>query len=206
MTATDAHSAAARAQPLILGLPLPTFAIVYSLFALGLSAALLAPEATTRIDLHRAIYSIWLSSLFATPAFVVYITRVSTQDLPDSGFHLWRLLWTFAGLAYFVHFAYVFFSLHRSDVASVFEVQTRFVASANFLFTAWWAIDLVLLWAIPGSRLQQRQNRVFQCFAFVVFVVAFIFLRPGVPQVLGTLMVVGVVASFIIRPSREVPT
>jgi len=178
-------------------------AATFSPFAVLLSVALLFAEAETRIVLHRAMYTVWLSSIFATAAYVLYILNWDVKPRYGRVYQYWRLLWTFAALGYLVHFYYTFIVLYRMNVHAVFDQQTRTIALSNFIFTGWWVLDVALAWLTSAAPSWRRlQGICFQGFSFVVFIVAFVFLRPGVPQVLGAGMILSVLIALLFRVFR----
>jgi hypothetical protein len=183
--------------------PLPRMGVIAATlapFAILLSAALLLSEAQTLVVLHRAIYTIWLSIAFATPAYALYVTGFRGNPFRVAAYEYWRLLWTFAFFAYIIHFYYAFFGLHRASFTGVFQQQTSPVALTNFAFTFWWIIDVAALWLIPQKNGWWRVERnSFQIFSFAVFVAAFVFLRPGIPQLLGLIMIVSVAVALLRR-------
>jgi len=189
------------------GPALSQIAATFAPFALLLSMALLAPETQTSVVLFRAKYTVWVSIIFATPAYALYVRGFEPEG--SAVFQYWRLLWTFSFLGYAMHFYYVFFVMYRSNVSAVLEQQTATVGLSNFLFTAWWALDVALLWF---TRKQDGwvclQRILFQGFSFIVFITAFVFLRPGAPFYFGIALFFTVLLAGLIRllaPASPVP-
>jgi hypothetical protein len=172
-------------------------------FALLISAALLVPAFQDSVLLLRVKYTVWVSILFATPAYALFVRGVDRKPFSSAWQH-WRLLWTFAFLAYATHFYYAFVVTYRSSFAMVAEQQTPFLAGVNFLFTAWWAVDVAILWSMRKRDGWVRTQRiVFQFFSFIVFVVAFVFLRPGMPFYFGLVLVFTVLVALLVRMMKQ---
>src|SRR4051812_48996475 len=95
---------------------LSQIAATFGPFALLLSTALLAPEAQTSVVLFRAKYPVWVSIIFATPAYALYVRGIEREGSP--AYQYWRLLWTFSFLGYATHFYYVFLVMYRSNVSA----------------------------------------------------------------------------------------
>jgi hypothetical protein len=180
------------------GPTLGQIAATFAPFALLLSAALLAPEAQNSVVLFRTKYTVWVSILFATPAYALYVRGIGFEG--SATYQYWRLVWTFSFLGYATHFYYAFFVMYRSNVSAVLEQQTAMVGISNFLFTAWWALDIALLWfARKQSGWVYLQRIFFQVFSFIVFITAFVFLRPGAPFYFGITLFFTVLLAALIR-------
>ena len=185
------------------GPSLVAWATTFAPFALLLSAALLGAELDTRIVLHRAIYTIWLSAVLAGAAYVLYILNWERTPRRQQLYQYWRLLWSFAAVSYLAHFYYTFVGLYGWNVGAVFAQQTRGIALSNFIFTAWWVFDVLVLWLAPDATGWRRvAGMSFQAFSFVVFIVAFMFLRPGAPQFFGAGMIGAMMIALLFRVFR----
>jgi hypothetical protein len=180
------------------GPALSQIAATFAPFALLLSAALLAPETQTSVVLFRTKYTVWVSIIFATPAYTLYVLGIEPKGSPV--YQYWRLLWTFSFLGYAMHFYYAFFVMYRSNISAVLDQQTAKVGISNFIFTIWWALDVALLWFTRKQDGWVRLQRIcFQVFSFIVFITAFVFLRPGAPFYFGITMLLTVLLAALIR-------
>jgi hypothetical protein len=190
------------------GPALSQIAATFAPFALLFSVALLAPEMETSVVLFRAKYTVWVSIIFAIPAYALYVRGIESKE--SAAYQYWRLLWTFSFLGYAMHFYYVFFVMYRLKISAVLEQQTPTIGTSNFLFTFWWALDVALLWFWKKQSGWVRLQRIsFQAFSFVVFITAFVFLRPGAPFYFGITLLFAVALTTLIRllaPEPPKPT
>jgi hypothetical protein len=157
------------------------------------------PPQTHAVDLHRAILSIWLSTLLLIPALCLY--TLPTYSVAQSNYA--RLFWTFSFLAYLVHFWYAAFVIF-GGIEGTWRNMRHPVAATNFVLTAWWGLDVVLTWlAPPEARLVWLLQGAARVFIFLVFVVTELFLRPTDIRYLGIILAVSVLWCFLVRVSAR---
>jgi hypothetical protein len=171
------------------------FVLVYTVFALLISAALLAPEMSPNPDRYRTIYTIWSTFILLAPAFCLYL--FSSLNNAIRGY--WRLFWTFSYLAYLFHFYWAVFVIF-GGIAETFTGQGPLIASVNFVLTLWWGIDVVLSWTITNEPTWLRIERALvHVFVLLVFVITALLLRPKpITKFLGMLTLVSVGFSLLI--------
>jgi hypothetical protein len=162
-------------------------------------AARSVPPGTPLLALLRAIFAIWLSTLLMIPAACLYILRAGSATR-------WRyavLWWTFSYLAYLVHFYYTAFVIF-GGVDGTFQNMRPWVASTNFVLTAWWTVDVLIAWlADPNRRWVQWERGLALTFIVLVFVVTELFLRPTVVLYLGAALAALVVFCVLVRLSER---
>jgi hypothetical protein len=173
----------------------PQFANCYVPFAILMTVALLAPEATQNLDRYRTIYTIWATILLLIPTFCFYIF----SDAGEAVFNYWRLMWTFSYLAFLFHFYWAVFIIYKG-IPGVFHGQGILKASINFLLTTWWGVDVLLSWLVPSSPFWLRLERgLSHTFVFVIFVLTTLTLRPSpVNKGLGVALLSVVAVAFIV--------
>jgi hypothetical protein len=165
-------------------------------FGLMLVAALIGAEAANNVQDQRLIYSIWVTIALMTPALGLYILPTRTEQRMN----YWLLLWTFAFLAYLVHFYYAVVVHYHGSVAEVFEKQGTRIAGSNFLVTAWWGFDVVLAWVVaaPPKWIRIERGLAHGFIPFTFFVASVVIFR-GFVNVLGIAMTATVAVSLIVR-------
>lgn len=182
---------------------LTRFTATFVPFGLLVSAALLAADTAPDASRARLDYSIWASLALAIPAFALYVWP--GRSGPKAAY--WRLLWTFAFLAYLVHFYYAVAVHYHGSLRAVYQGQGVTIASSNFLVTGWWALDVALAWLVdddPGQRRWVRVQRgLVVTGVFVVFTAASVFLFHGFVNVLGYALVAVVAGGLAVRLGRR---
>lgn len=171
------------------------FAYTYVPFGVLLIITLMAAEITQDLTYYRAIYAIRLATILFIPAIALYILPGTSKA--KANYTL--LLWTFSFLAYAVHFHYTVNVIYGS-IPAVYAGQGIFIASANFLVSIWWGIDVFLAWFTSGrDKWSKIQSVAAHIYITLVFLVANIFLFAGIIRILGLLMAITVLIALIIR-------
>jgi hypothetical protein len=159
-------------------------------FALLISAALLAAEVAPELDHARMTYAIWATVALAIPPLVLQFGARRDGEYA-------RLSWTFAYLAYVLHFYYAFGVQYHWSLTLLYEGQGPAIATANLLFTVLWTADIVGVWSMPrglGWRVLDGATRVL----FVAEVImSTLVIFSGFVRVLGALLVASVVSAAI---------
>lgn len=166
-------------------------------FALLLAAALMGAEASQNLVIARVHTASWVSLAFFTVAFCLYLWP---GDSPRRR-SWWLLAWTFALLAYLVHFGYSFFGVHHGSLRDVWQSQRPLIASSNFLVTLWWTADVIHGW-LRRDRWRGIARTLIHLLAFVTFFVSSLVLFKGFVRVLGALMTAAVLvalAAWLVR-------
>jgi hypothetical protein len=169
------------------------FAVTFLVFAIMLFGANIYAEISNALVFYRTILTIWVSIALLAPASFLYI---SGRDN-----HWSRWLWTFALLAYLVHFYFAFGETHGFSFASVYAKQGWFTATYNFFITVAWMVFTVLLWRSPGKYAVLKH--VFVVLLLAGMLVASIGLKEGVVTWLGYILLAAIVAGAIARIRRE---
>jgi len=165
-------------------------------FGLLLVAALIGAEIALDLPFQRMIYSIWATMALMIPALCLYILPSRTQTSKN----LWLLFWTFAYLAYLVHFYYAVMVHYHASVTEVFAQQGVKIAGSNFLVTFWWALDVVLAWTVQSDvkwiTIERLLANIYIPFTFFV---ASVVLFKGFVNVLGYTMTAGIILCLLVR-------
>jgi hypothetical protein len=165
-------------------------------FGLLLVAALMAAETALDLPYQRMIYSIWATMALLIPALCLYIYPSRTQ--PNKNY--WLLFWTFAYLAYLVHFYYAVIVHYHASIPEVFQQQGIKIAGSNFLDTLWWGLDVLLAWTVQSDLKWIRIERLLlNIYLPLTFFVASVVIFKGFVNVLGYAMTAGVVLCLIVR-------
>lgn len=180
---------------------LTAFTWVFVPFALCLSAALLAAEATETLNHHRMIYAIWVALAFATPALCLFVFPRHRDGEYE------QLFWTCAFAAYAVHFFYSFGLQYHFSLVELYAGQGVMIATSNMLFTAIWVLDIALAWWGPRAARWVYVERVIARALFLIEVVtASIVIFNGFVRVIGwtmvTALVVSVATRWLVRAQR----
>ena len=106
------------------------FTYAFVPFGWALVTANLMAEIAVNPTLRRAVFSLWLMIVLATPALGL-ATIFDLRRAPEGAYDWWRRLWTFGGAAYAIHFyfAHTFFEWQFGDVI---RHQGWVVAGSNF--------------------------------------------------------------------------
>ncbi len=159
-------------------------------FALVLAAALLAAELAPELDHARMIYAIWATLVLAIPPLAMSFGARRDGDYA-------RLSWTFAYVAYLVHFYYAFGVQYQWSVSALYAGQGAAIATTNLVFTVLWTADVLTLWSMPHRawwRVLDGATRVLFC-AEVVMSTLVIF--SGFVRVIGALLVASVLSAAL---------
>ena len=168
-------------------------------FGVLLSFALLGAEVSQNLVMARVRTSSWVALGFFTVAFCLYLWPGETPRRRS----WWLLTWTFAFLAYLVHFGYSFFGAHHGSLKEVWESQRPLIATSNFLVTFWWAADVIHAWLRREGKWRGLARTVLHLLVFITFGVSSLVLFSGVVRVLGILMVLAVLFSLAVRLVRR---
>jgi hypothetical protein len=104
--------------------------------------ALMLPEMGLRPIYGRAVYSLTVATAFFGPAVSLYFFP-TTWEAKTS---YWQLLWTFAFLAYLVHFLYGTSIMFDSNIRWFYPEQSGAMATLKAALVLWWALDVLLIW------------------------------------------------------------
>jgi hypothetical protein len=169
-------------------------------FALLLSLALMGAEVAQNMTMTRLRTASWVSLAFFTLAFCLYLWPGESPRRRG----WWLLAWTFALLAYLVHFGYSFFGAHHGSLREVWQSQRALIASSNFLVTFWWTVDVILAWARREGRWRTVVRSLLHVLVFITFAASSLILFGGVVRIFGAVMTVAVVISLGARLVRRV--
>jgi len=165
-------------------------------FGLALVAAMMAAETALALPDQRMIYSIWVAQGLLIPALYLYFQPNRGQSYRN----LWLLFWTFAYLAYAVHFYYAVIVHYHASLAEVWTQQGAKIAGSNFLDTLWWGFDVVLAWTIQREVKWIRIERlVLNIYLPLTFFVASVVIFKGFVNVIGYTMTAAVLLGVIVR-------
>lgn len=174
---------------------LPQFTAAFVPFAVLLVWALLAPELQPALELGRTKLTIWATTILLLPALVLYLFRSTGRGVAN----LAHLLWTFAWITFMVHAGWAVFIIF-DGVGDTFVQMGTFIAGANFVLTALWTIDIILLWTVarPPAWLWVAQL-VVRALTFLIFAYTLLVLREGAVFVLGVILAAAVVLALLVR-------
>lgn len=165
-------------------------------FGLALTAAMMAAETALNLPDQRMIYSIWVAQALLIPALYLYFQPDRSQRCQN----LWLLFWTFAYLAYAVHFYYAVIIHYHASLHEVWTQQGAKIAGSNFLDTLWWGLDVVLAWTIQRDIKWIRIERlVLNIYLPLTFFVASVVIFKGFVNVIGYTMTAAVLLGVIVR-------
>jgi hypothetical protein len=171
------------------------FANTFVPFGLLLAVALVAPELTQNVTLHRVIYTIWLSTALLIPGLCLVVLPGRSGARQNYAL----LFTTFSYLAYMVHFYYAAFVVF-GGINGVLENMRPWVAWTNLGLTAWWTMDMLVAWLAPPDWMWVRVERgAMYIFLFLVYSVTDLFLRPGPVRYLGVALVAAVLFCLLVR-------
>lgn len=171
------------------------FTATFVPFGLAMVAAMMGAESALSLNDQRMITSVWAAQGLLIPALFLYYAPYRAQVHRN----LWVLFWTFAFLAYLVHFYYAVF-VHYHGIADAWKQQGPKIAGSNFLDTAWWAFDVLLAWTVKGDVKWVRIERLlFSIYLPLTFFVASVVIFKGFVNVIGYSMTAAVVLGLAIR-------
>ena len=159
-------------------------------FALLLSAALLAAELAPELDHARMIYAIWATLVLAIPPLVLSFGERRHGDYA-------RLSWTFAFVAYLVHFYYSFGVQYHWSPANLYAGQGPAIATANLIFTALWSANVLVLWWTPRGHWWRVLDGATRVLFFAEVVMSSLVIFSGFVRVIGALLVASVVSAAL---------
>lgn len=179
---------------------LSEFTNTYVPFGILIIIAIMAAELTQNLTYYRTIYSIWVTTALLIPAICLYILPGESEKKTD--YRL--LLWTFSFLAYLVHFYYGVFVTFHGSIKEVYLEQGIVIATANFLLTLWWGLDVFLGWfSASNSKWIKIQRVGAHIYIGFTFFIADVVLFEGFIRGLGILMTIAILISLIIRIRAE---
>jgi len=175
---------------------LSVFTAVFASFALLIAAANVYAETTNFLDFGRTVAAVWVMIVLLVPAFCLYVWHRGAAA------PLWRLCWTFALLAYWIHLAFAFGTLHGSSLAGIIAKQGALAAGYNFAVTVWWSLDVVFVWFGARGAVVRWQRFALTAALFIGVIVAAVVLKDGLVRWLGAVLVasVAVTASARLMP------
>lgn len=169
-------------------------------FALLLSLALMGAEVAQNLTMTRVRTSSWVALAFFTVAVCLYLWPGGSPRRRG----WWLLAWTFALLAYLVHFGYSFFGAHHGSLRDVWQSQRALIAGSNFLVTFWWTADVARAWARREGRWRGVARTLIHLLVFITFGVSSLVLFGGAVRILGAVMTMAVVICLGARLVRRV--
>jgi hypothetical protein len=165
-------------------------------FGLLLAAALLAGETAPDAATARLTFSVWVTMALLAPAIALYLLPGGATRRESYR----RLLWTFAYLAFLVHFYYAVFVHYGGSLREVYHEQGPLIATSNLLVTGWWGLDVVLTWWHAESPKWVRvQRAAFHGLLQVAFFMASVVIFKGFVNVLGYVLTATAVLALLAR-------
>lgn len=122
-----------------------------------------------RLDLHRTFFTAWAALLLVTPALCLFPFRNSS---PAAGGY-WLAFWTAGLLAFAVHLYWAVIVIFDGDWSRISNTTRVSAPVIDTVFAVWWAIDVLLAWAI------QRENRIIRIERAIVSLLAFVLFVAG---------------------------
>lgn len=182
-----------------LKITLGQFTATFVPFGVLLSLALLGAEVSQNLVMARVRTASWVALAFFTVAFCLYLWPGESPRRRN----WWLLAWTFALLAYLVHFGYSFFGAHHGSLREVWTTQRPLIATSNFLVTFWWTADVVHAWLRREGKWRGFARTAIHLLVFITFAVSSLVLFGGAVRVLGILMMLSVLLSLGARLVRR---
>jgi hypothetical protein len=151
-------------------------------------------------------FTIQAALILLIPALCFYLLRPS-----DTTWKYWVSFWTFAYLAYLVHFCWAAFGLFEGDFQEMLNSppganeDTRRVLAypiPDLVLTVWWGIDVLLAWKFTkDNRLVRWQRGVLHALVFGAFFGATVLTHreSQITYVLGLVMAVAAAAVLLVR-------
>lgn len=172
------------------------FTATFVPFGLALVAAMIGAETAFDLPNQRMLTSVWAAQGLLIPALFLYCAPYRAQVHRN----LWVLFWTFAFLAYLVHFYYAVVVHYHASIPEVWRQQGAKIAGSNFLDTLWWGFDVVLAWTVKGDVKWVRIERLlFNIYLPLTFFVASVVIFKGFVNVLGYSMTAAILLGVTIR-------
>lgn len=172
------------------------FTATFVPFGLFLVAAMFGAESAFSLPDQRMLTSVWAAQALLIPALFLYCAPYRTQRHRN----LWVLFWTFAFLAYLVHFYYAVMVHYHGSLSEVWHQQGAKIAGSNLLDTGWWAFDVILAWTVrPDVKWVRIQRLVFNIYLPLTFFVASVVIFKGFVNVLGYSMTAAILLGVAIR-------
>ncbi|MEA5502194.1 cytochrome P450 [Halotia wernerae UHCC 0503] len=174
---------------------LAEFANTFLPFGIILIAALLAAEFSPNLNLHRAIYAFWASTLLLIPAIYLYI---SLGKLAKSN-NYWLLLWTFSFVAYLVHLFYEVFVI-SGNVKETFVAGGTAIATVKLILGFWWGLDIALAWFGDSSAKWIQIERIgINIYVGLSFLIVNLIFQEGLARTLGVILAIAIVVALLVR-------
>jgi hypothetical protein len=136
-----------------------------------------------------------LALLLATPALAIYFYYAGRRSLGI----WWRTFWTFALLAYLLHFWWAFVLTFGSDVEAVALRQSNLVAISNFAVTILWTLDVIAAQLGLRGKTVALLRLVTHVLVLVSFALATVVFREGFTFLAGAVALAVVTAALIAR-------
>lgn len=177
---------------------LAEFANTFFPFGIILIATLLAAEFKPNLNLHRAIYSFWASTVLLIPAIYLYI--LLGKSVRKNNY--WLLLWTFSFLAYLVHWFYEVFGIYGGiqDFAADGSAMGYAIAASKLILALWWGLDISLGWFSDSSATWiQIQRTGVHIYVGLSFLVANLILQAGFARTLGIILAISILVALLVR-------
>ena len=181
------------------GITLGQLTATFVPFGLLLSVALLGAEVSQNLLLARVRASSWVALALFGAAFCLYLWP---GDSPRRR-NLWLLFWTFAFLAYLVHFAYSVLGLYGGSLVAVWRSQRPLIAGSNFLVTGWWALDVLLAWLRRAPKWRSVPRTVIHVIILVTFLVSSLVIFGGFVRIPAAVLAAAVVVCLAARLRRR---
>ncbi len=163
-------------------------------FGMILIAALLAAEFKPNVNLHRAIYSFWASTVLLIPAIYLYILHGKSAKKNN----YWLLIWTFSFLAYLVHLFYDVFLV--SSIKETFAVDGTVITASKLILALWWGFDISLAWFNNSSASWIQNQRIgVNIYVGLSFLVATLIGQQGFARILGIILAISILVALVVR-------
>jgi len=132
------------------------------------------PKSTTpdlteaqRLDLHRTFFTAWATILLLIPALCSFPFRRTSP--PAAGW--WLAFWTASFIAFAVHLYWAIWVIFGGDWSRITNTTRVSAPILDTVLAVWWALDVLLAWAIPReNRFIAIERTVVSLLAFVLFV------------------------------------
>jgi hypothetical protein len=119
----------------------------HALFALPLSAALLAAERTNMLSLYRAVYTSWACALLLGLSVLTFAGGGPSLRRRN----LWLLFWTGGWLTFLVHALYALCPVYNAADRLLLPGGST-IRVGYYVLASWWGSDVALAWLRSGSR------------------------------------------------------
>ena len=171
------------------------FALALLILGVGILAIVLYSVAAPSPLYARTRGTALLALGLATPALGAYAFKAGRAELGA----WWLQFWTFAFIAYLMHFWFGFVVTFDADPGAVGARQSYLVAVSNFTTTGLWMIDVIVAQFGLAGLVVGTMRLITHVIVLVSFVLSTVVFRSGATRLVGMLALAIVVVTLVAR-------